>query len=91
MSSRLTSEARMPSVPMVSPSEIAMVLNSMGRAARGANAFLHFGGETPEVKVAGHGFDPGIGDADERFAQIVVGETDGFEHGTRRSPGRVRR
>src|SRR5579862_3220304 len=30
MISRLTSEARMPSVPMVSPSEIAMVLNSMG-------------------------------------------------------------
>ncbi len=28
--SRLTSEAFMPSVPMVTPSEIAMVLNSMG-------------------------------------------------------------
>ena len=30
ISSRLTSEARMPSVPMVSPSLMAMVLNSMG-------------------------------------------------------------
>ncbi len=30
ITSRLTSEARMPSVPMVSPSEMAMVLNSMG-------------------------------------------------------------
>ena len=30
INSRLTSEARMPSVPMVSPSEIAMVLNSIG-------------------------------------------------------------
>ena len=30
MSSRLTSDALMPSVPMVSPSLMAMVLNSMG-------------------------------------------------------------
>ena len=30
ISSRLTSDARMPSVPMVSPSEMAMVLNSIG-------------------------------------------------------------
>ncbi len=30
ISSRLTSDARMPSVPIVSPSEIAMVLNSIG-------------------------------------------------------------
>ena len=30
MTSRLTSDAFMPSVPMVSPSEMAMVLNSMG-------------------------------------------------------------
>ena len=30
ITSRLTSEARMPSVPMVMPSEIAMVLNSIG-------------------------------------------------------------
>ena len=30
MSSRLTSEARIPSVPIVSPSEIAIVLNSIG-------------------------------------------------------------
>src|ERR1035441_7352084 len=30
ISSRLTNDARMPSVPIVSPSEIAMVLNSIG-------------------------------------------------------------
>ena len=30
ITSRLTSEAFMPSVPMVTPSEMAMVLNSMG-------------------------------------------------------------
>ncbi len=30
MTSRLTSDAFMPSVPMVSPSEMAMVLNSIG-------------------------------------------------------------
>jgi len=36
----------------------------MGSAARGANAFLHFGGEPPQVKVTRHGFNPGIGHAE---------------------------
>ena len=56
-----------------------------GRAAGGANAFLHLGGEPAQVKVAGHGFDPGVGHADEGTAQVLVGESDGFEHGARRS------
>ncbi len=56
-----------------------------GRAARGANAFLHLGREAAQVEVAGHGFDPGVGDADERLAEIVVGEADRLEHGARRS------
>ena len=38
------------------------------------------------MKIAGHGFDPGIGHADQGLAEIVIGETDCFEHGARRSP-----
>ena len=57
-----------------------------GSAAGGANAFFHFGREPPQVKVARHGFDPGVGHADQRLAKIGVGEADGFEHGARRSP-----
>jgi hypothetical protein len=35
------------------------------------------------VKVAWHGFDPGIGDTDERLAKVGIGESNGFEHGAR--------
>ena len=40
MTSRLTSEARMPSWPMEMPSETATVTNSIGNAAGGAHALL---------------------------------------------------
>ena len=56
-----------------------------GRAAGGTDAFLHLGRQAAQVKVARHGFDPGIGDADERLAQIVVRKADRLEHGARRS------
>jgi hypothetical protein len=46
------------------------------RAARGADALLDLHGELPQVEVAGHGLDPGVGDADDRLAQVVVGEAD---------------
>ncbi len=45
MTSRETSDARMPSVPMETPSETATVLNSIGVAARLADAALHLQGE----------------------------------------------
>ena len=51
-----------------------------GCAAGGADAFLHLGREPPQVEVAGHGFDPGVGHADERLAEIAVGESDCLEH-----------
>jgi len=55
------------------------------RAAGGANAFFHFRGKPAQVKVARHGFDPGVGHANQRLAQVGVSETNGFEHGSRRS------
>ena len=54
-----------------------------GRAASGADAFLDLGRQAAQVKVARHGFDPGVGHADERFAEIAVSETDCLEHGAR--------
>jgi hypothetical protein len=36
------------------------------------------------MEVAGHGFDPRIGHPDQRFAQILIGKANGFEHGARR-------
>ena len=83
ITSRLTSEAFMPSVPMVSPSEMAMVLNSMGVPPAARMPSFTLADEAAQVEVAGHGFDPGIGDADERLGEIGVGEADGFEHGAR--------
>src|SRR5208337_4730440 len=50
-----------------------------------ANAFFHLGGEPPQMKVARHGFDPGIGHTDQRLAQVGISKSDGFEHGARRS------
>ena len=57
-----------------------------GSAAGGANAFFHFGRKPPQVKVAGHGFNPGVGHADQRLAEVGISEANRFEHGTRRSP-----
>src|SRR5205814_7584972 len=35
-----------------------------GSAASRSNSVLHLGRQASQVKVAGHGFDPGVGDAD---------------------------
>ena len=55
-----------------------------GCAAGGADAFLHFDDQVAQVVVAGHRLDPRIGDADDGFGQVLIGESDGLEHGTGR-------
>jgi hypothetical protein len=40
---------------------------------------------SPQVEVAGHGLDPGVGDGDQRLRQVGVREADGFVHGASRS------
>jgi len=72
-----------PSVPIEMPSETAMVLNRPA-CRRGADPFLHLGREVAQVDVARHHFDPGVGDADQRPLQVVVGVTDRLQHGARR-------
>ena len=91
ITSRLTSDARIPSVPIVMPSEIETVLNSIGVRAGGANALLHVLGERAQVQVAGADLDPGVGHADERLPQVGVGEAGALEHGARGRAARAGR
>jgi len=55
-----------------------------GRAPGGADAGLDVRSQLAQVVVARHGFDPGVGHADQRSAQIGVGESDCLEHSARR-------
>src|SRR5436309_2330660 len=71
MISRLTREAFIPSVPIVMPSEMAMVLNSSGVPP------------AAQVEVAGHRLDPGVGDADDRLGEVLVGVAHALEVGAR--------
>ena len=52
------------------------------RAAGCANALLDLGRQIAQFEIARHGLDPGVGDADDGL-QVVVGEADGLEHGSR--------
>ena len=52
-----------------------------GCAAGFADALHDFLGELAVGVVAGHGADPGVGDHDERAAQVVGHEADGVELG----------
>ena len=84
MTSRLMRLAFMPSVPMDTPSETAIVLNSIGVPPPARMPCLHELGQPPLVVVAGHGLDPRRRDPDEWPGQVVVGESDGLEHRSRR-------
>src|SRR5207253_8563924 len=59
-----------------------------GRAARRAYAFLHLRRQAPEMEVAGHRLNPGVGDANDRPREVIVGESDGLKH---RARARARR
>ena len=58
-----------------------------GRAAGGADAFLHFFRERAEVEIAGRHFRPRVRDGHERARQVGVGEAGGLQH---RAGGRPR-
>src|SRR5207302_76080 len=57
-----------------------------GRAARRANALLHLGRQAAQVEVAGHGLNPGVGHANDGFAEIVIRKSNGLEHGAGGGP-----
>ena len=81
MTSRDTSEARIPSVPIVMPSETAIVLNSTGVPPACADPVFDLLGQSAQVHVARRDLGPRVGDADERLFEVGVGVTGAFEHG----------
>ena len=89
MTSRLTSEARMPSVPIVMPSEMETVLNSSGVPPAARMPSLTCSASVAQVVVARPDLDPGVGHPDERPSEIVVGEPGGAQHGARPGAGRA--
>ncbi len=50
-----------------------------GGAARGTDAGLDVNREVAQFVIAVHRLGPGIGDADDGLAQILIGEADGFQ------------
>ena len=80
MTSRLISDAFMPSWPIAMPSETAIVVNSIGHRAALAHALLRERGELAEVVVAGRDLVPARGHADLRLAEVLLGEPDRAEH-----------
>src|SRR5215217_6622741 len=80
ITSRETSEAFIPSVPIVTPSETEMVFSSCG-VPPAANALLDVPGQIALVEVAGHGLDPAVSNADDRTLQVFVVEAGALQHG----------
>ena len=74
MTSRLTSDARMPGEPIVMPSEIDTVLNSIGVPPAARMPALTRSASSRRWIVARADLDPGVGDADEGCVRSVVGE-----------------
>src|SRR3954471_10355162 len=72
MTSRLTSEARMPSWPIEMPSETEVVANPRGTAARRPHAVLGPLPQPVQRQVARGDLVPGRRDADLRLGEVVV-------------------
>src|SRR5207245_10038105 len=51
------------------------------RSRRSADAFFHLGRQSAQMKIARHGFNPGVSNADDWLPEITIGEPDGLKHG----------
>ena len=80
MTSRETSEYRMPGVPMQMPSETVMVPKMIALPPAGVRPGLGLPRELVDVHVAGRDHAPGRGDADLRFLEILARESDRMKH-----------
>ena len=87
MTSRETSEARMPSWPMEMPSETAMVMNSMGKPPAARTPSLDRLASRSSGHVARRDLVPRRGHADLGLVPVVVGHADGPQHGPGRGAG----
>ncbi len=86
MTSRETSEAFMPSVPMVIPSDITMVLHSIGVPPAARIAFLHLFRERAQMKIARRHVAPGVRHGDQRPREVGIREARGLQHRAGRCP-----
>ena len=81
ITSRLTSEARIPGVPIVIPSDIAIVFSSIGVPPAARIPSFTFARERAQVEVAGHRLDPRVRDRDERLGERLVVVADALQIG----------
>ena len=91
ITSRLTSEARIPSVPIDTPSDTAIVLNSIGVPPAARMPSLTRSASSRWLKLHGIVSIQRGRDADQRAIEVVVVEPDCLEHGPRARRGRGRR
>ena len=73
----------MPCVPMVMPSEMVMVLNSIGVPPASRMPCFDGFGDLAQMEVAGADLGPGVGDADDRLVQVFLREADAAQIGAR--------
>src|SRR5215217_7620078 len=59
------------------------------RPTSGPDSGFHALRQAPQMVIAGHDFDPGIGYSDQGFGQIFIGESNRLEHGARRRSARA--
>ena len=89
MTSRLTSDALIPSVPIVSPSLMAMVLNSIGVPPAARTPSFTFSASWRKCELHGMVSIQVLAMPTMGFGQIVVGKADGPEIRARRGPRRA--
>ena len=87
ITSRDGSECSIPPWPMAMPSSTAIVWNSRAMPPASRTAPATSSPMLLEVHVPGHELRVGVGDRDQRLAEVGVGETGGAPEGTR--PGGV--
>ena len=91
MTSRLTSDDFIPSVPIDTPSLTAIVLNSIGVPPAARMPALTNSARWRWLRLQGIVSIQVVPDADERLGEILVREPDGLEHRSARRPGPGRR
>ena len=84
ITSRLMSEARMPSVPIVMPSEIETVLNSIGVPPAARMPSFTCAASSRRWKLHGPISIQVLATPMSGLREVLVGEADGLEHGARR-------
>ena len=84
--SRLMSEVFIPSVPIVTPSLMAIVLNSIGVPPAARMPSLTCSASSRWLMLQGIVSIQVVADADDRLGEVLVGEADGLEHRPRAGP-----